>query len=44
MYPVKPQMRLGFVADLERLHCVKDDAERGFLCGEDYPLQTRTRV
>jgi hypothetical protein len=44
MYPVKPQMRLGFVADLERLHCVKDDPERGFLCGEDYPLQTRTRV
>jgi hypothetical protein len=44
MYPVKPQMRLGFVADLERLHCVKDDPELGFLCGEDYPLKTRTRV
>jgi hypothetical protein len=44
LYPVKPQMRLGFVADLERLHCVKDDTERGFLMGESYPLQTRTRV
>ena len=44
MYPVKPQMRLGFIADLERLHCVKDDPERAFLFGEDYPLQTRTRV
>jgi len=44
LYPLKPQMRLGYLADLERIHCVKDDPARGFLCGEDYPLATRTKV
>lgn len=44
LYPLKPQMRLGYLADLEWIHCVKDDHERGFVCGEDYPLATRTKV
>lgn len=44
LYPVKRQMRLGFLADLERIHCVKDDPGRGFRCGESYSLSTRSRV
>ncbi|MGH8574764.1 MAG: hypothetical protein ACREX8_19680, partial [Gammaproteobacteria bacterium] len=34
LYAVKPQMRLGFLEDLERIKCVRDDPERGFVAGE----------
>ncbi|MCP9491200.1 MAG: SNF2-related protein [Solirubrobacteraceae bacterium MAG38_C4-C5] len=44
MYAVRPQMRLGFVADVDRLRCRRDDPTRGFLAGERYPLRSRTKV
>jgi predicted RNA methylase len=45
LYPVKPQMRLGFlVEDLETLRCIRSDSDREYLAGERYPLYTATKV
>ena len=44
LYPVKPQMRLGFLEDLETLKCTASDPELAYLAGESYPLSTRTNV
>ena len=44
LYPVKPQMRLGFLEDLETLKCTASDPELDYLAGESYPLSTRTNV
>jgi hypothetical protein len=44
LYPVKPQMRLGFLEDLERLKCVKADPERGFVAGERYRIDCDSKV
>lgn len=44
LYPVKPQMRLGFLDDLEALRCTQSDPELDFVAGERYPVSTRTKV
>ena len=44
LYPVKPQMRLGFLEDLETLLCTESDSELEFVAGERYPLSTRTKI
>lgn len=44
IYPVRPQMRLGFLEDLEQISCRRDDPERGFRAGERYPISTRSQI
>ena len=44
LLPVKPQQRLGWLTDLERIRCKKDDQSLGFLAGEDYSLSTHSKV
>jgi hypothetical protein len=44
LYPVRPQMRLGFLEDLESLTCTDGDPEKAFVAGERYPLATATKV
>lgn len=43
-YPIKPQQRLGFLDDLDSILCTADDAERGYLAGERYPLSVESKV
>ena len=44
LWPVKPQMRLGWLADLDKIVCKKGDARLGFVAGETYPLSTESKV
>lgn len=44
LFPVKPQMRLGWLADLDRIRCERSDPARGYEAGEEYPLRTRSKV
>ena len=44
LFPVPPQMRLGWLTDLDRIPCKKDDPERGYEAGRKYPLSTRSKV
>jgi hypothetical protein len=44
LYEVRPQMRLGFLEDLERIECRRSDAERGFRAGERYPISTASQI
>lgn len=44
LFPVKPQMRLGWITDLEKIECTKDDETRGFSAGSSYKLTTRYQV
>ena len=43
LFPVRPHMRLGWLTDLEKIRCTKDDPERGFLAGKEYDLRTESR-
>ena len=38
MYPLKPQMRLGFLVDHDQILCTKSDEEKGFEAGNKYPI------
>ncbi len=44
LFPVKPQMRLGWLTDLDKIRCKTDDPERGYTADEDYPLSTSSKV
>ncbi len=44
LYEVRPQMRLGYLTDLDSILCIRSDAERGFTEGEHYPLRTDSRI
>ena len=44
LYEVRPQMRLGYLTDLDSIHCTSSDPERGFTEGTRYPLQTDSRI
>lgn len=44
LYEVRPQMRLGFLAELDRIRCTRADPERGFHEGESYPISSRTEI
>jgi hypothetical protein len=44
LYPLPPQMRLGYLTDLDSLRCVRTDRSRGFKKGFTYPLQTDSRL
>lgn len=44
LYEVRPQMRLGYLTDLDAIECVQTDDERGFTAGETYPLKTDSKV
>jgi hypothetical protein len=44
LYEVPPQMRLGFLEDLENIRCLRTDKKRGFRKGESYPISTRSRI
>jgi hypothetical protein len=42
--PVKPQQRLGWLEDLDRIRCKRGCPEKGFVSGTEYPLFTRSKV
>ena len=44
LFPLKPQMRLGWLNDLDRISCKKSDPGRGYQAGEVYDLFTASRV
>lgn len=44
LFPVRPQMRLGWLTDLDRIPCKKDDPERNFEAGKEYKLSTHSKV
>jgi hypothetical protein len=44
LYEVRPQMRLGYLTDLDSIECIESDLERGFVKGETYPLKTDSRI
>lgn len=44
LYEVRPQMRLGYLTDLDSILCTKADPERGFKAGTRYPLRTDSRI
>jgi hypothetical protein len=44
LYEVRPQMRLGYLTDLDSILCTRSDPERGFQEGSRYPLRTDSRI
>jgi hypothetical protein len=44
LYEVRPQMRLGYLTDLDSIQCTKSDPERDFIAGETYPLKTDSQI
>jgi hypothetical protein len=44
LFNLKPQMRLGWLTDLDRITCKKGDPERGFAAGEAYALATDSKL
>jgi hypothetical protein len=44
LYEVRPQMRLGYLTDLDSILCTSSDPERGFQEGTRYPLRTDSRI
>lgn len=44
LYPVRPQQRLAYLDDLDRITCIEDDPERGFEQGQSYALRTFSEV
>ena len=44
LYEVRPQMRLGYLTDLDSILCTNSDPERGFKEGASYPLRTDSRI
>jgi hypothetical protein len=44
LYEVRPQMRLGYLTDLDSILCTSSDPERGFREGTRYPLRTDSRI
>ena len=44
LYEVRPQMRLGYLTDLDSILCTTSDPERGFREGTRYPLRTDSRI
>ena len=44
LYEVRPQMRLGYLTDLDSILCTSSDPERGFQDGVRYPLRTDSRI
>jgi hypothetical protein len=44
LYEVRPQMRLGFLEDLEQIACRRTDSKRGFKKGEKYPISTESQI
>lgn len=44
LFPLRPQMRLGWLSDLDRMTCTEGDPHFGFVAGESYPLSTRSKV
>ncbi len=44
LYEVRPQMRLGYLTDLDSIRCTRSDPERGFQEGERYSLRTDSRI
>jgi hypothetical protein len=44
LFNLKPQMRLGWLTDLDRITCKQSDPERGFAAGEEYALATDSKL
>lgn len=44
LYEVRPQMRLGYLTDLDSILCTRSDPDQGFQEGTRYPLRTDSRI
>ncbi len=44
MYPIPPQMRLGFLDDFEQIRCLKDSEDGAYLAGQWYSVDVRSKV
>lgn len=44
LFPIPPQMRLGWIEDLHSIKCTRDDPTKGFTSGKSYPLRTAYRI
>jgi len=44
LYPVKPQMRLGFLPDIENIVCIKSDSTKGYTEGEKYSVYCQSNI
>ncbi len=44
LYEVRPQMRLGYLTDLDAIRCTRSDPDRAFQAGETYPLKTDSQI
>jgi SNF2 family DNA or RNA helicase len=44
LYDIKPQQRLGYLTDVDFITCKVDGPEHGFVAGEDYRLDTRSKT
>ena len=44
LFKLKPQMRLGWLTDLDRIPCTRSDPERGYEAGEVYDLFTSSKI
>jgi hypothetical protein len=44
LYEVRPQMRLGYLTDLDSILCTRSDPEHGFREGTRYPLRSDSRI
>lgn len=44
LYPLPPQMRLGWLQDLDQIRCIRSDPERGFRAGASYPISVSSDI
>ena len=44
LFPLRKQMRLGWLSEQDRITCIKGDPKYGFVGGESYDLSTRSKV
>lgn len=44
LFELRPQMRLGWLTDLDRIPCIKDDPDRGFKAGNEYHITTDSKI
>lgn len=44
LFPLRKQMRLGWLTEQDQIACIQGDPKCGFVAGESYPLSTRSKV
>ena len=44
VYPIRPQQRLGYLADAGQIECTASDDKKGFVAGQFYGVKTSSRI